>query len=83
MYDILIKNDQDKKAKCSVSITHVVIGAALGHTGINIEAGSKAPDFAYSTRLTNEQIRGFIERVIAMFYKLNQELFIATSKVLS
>jgi hypothetical protein len=69
--------------KCSVSITHVKNHAALGHTGINIEAGSKAPDFAYSTKLSDLQAQAFMECVIKEFYSLNQDIFTATSKIIS
>jgi len=69
--------------KASVSITHVKDGTALGHTGINIMAGDKAPKFAYSTKLTDEQAEKFMEEVIALFYTMTQDMFIATTKVLS
>jgi hypothetical protein len=71
------------KGKCSVSITYTKNGTALGHTGINISAGKKAPAFAYSTNLTNEQAESFMKEVIELFYKLNDDIFIATSKVIS
>ncbi len=71
------------KGKCSVSITHVKDGVALGHTGINIFAGSKAPQQAYSTHLTDAQAEAFMLQVITMFLQLNQSLFVATTKVLS
>jgi len=70
------------KGKCSVSITYVKNGVALGHTGINVKAGKKAPAFAYSTNLTDEQVQGFMQDVIQMFYQLNDDIFIATSKVI-
>jgi hypothetical protein len=71
------------KGKCSVSITYVKNGVALGHTGINVRAGKKAPAFAYSTNLTDEQVREFMQDVIQMFYQLNDDIFIATTKVIS
>ena len=71
------------KGKCSVSITYTKNGTALGHTGINISAGKKAPAFAYSTNLTNEQAESFMKEVVELFYKLNDDIFIATSKVIS
>lgn len=73
----------DGQGKCSVSITHVKNEVALGHTGININTGNKAPKEAYATHLNDQQITGFMEQVIAMFTELNQDLFVATSKVLS
>lgn len=76
--DIYIEN-----SKASVSITHVKDGAALGHTGINIIAGNKAPKFAYSTQLTDKQATEFMQEVIALFYTMTQDIFIATTKVLA
>lgn len=71
------------KGKCSVSITYVKSGAALGHTGINITAGKKAPAFAYSTNLTDEQVTAFMKDVIDTFYAINEDIFLATTKVIS
>jgi len=70
------------KGKCSVSITYTKNGVALGHTGINIKAGKKAPAFAYSTDLTDEQANHFMADVINVFYAMNDDIFIATSKVI-
>lgn len=71
-----------KVGKCSVSITYVKDNVAIGHTGINITAGRKAPPFAYSTKLTNEQADEFMREVISMFYSLSDDIFIATTKVI-
>ena len=71
------------KGKCSVSITYSKNNVALGHTGINITAGKKAPAFAFSTNLTGEQANLFMNDVIKLFYELNDDIFIATSKVIS
>ena len=71
------------KGKCSVSITYTKDGAAIGHTGINIRAGSKAPVFAYSTELADEQIEAFMKDVIDLFYTINDDIFIATTKIIS
>jgi len=70
------------KGKCSVSITYVKNCIALGHTGINITAGKKAPAFAYSTNLTDEQANAFMGDIVKLFYELNDDLFIATTKVI-
>lgn len=70
------------KGKCSVSITYVKNGVALGHTGINISAGKKAPAFAFSTNLTDDQATQFMNQIIELFYTLNDDIFIATSKVI-
>jgi len=72
-----------QKGKCSVSITYSKNGIAMGHTGININAGKKAPAFAYSTQLTEEQATLFMQEVINLFYVLNDDIFIATSKVIT
>jgi len=69
--------------KCSVSITYTKNNVALGHTGINITAGKKAPAFAYSTKLTDTQTTDFMKDVVTLFYNLNDDIFIATTKVIS
>lgn len=71
------------KGKCSVSITYVKNGAALGHTGINVDAGNRAPGFAYSTKLTDAQCQEFMNKVIDMFHKLTDSIFVATTKVIA
>ena len=71
------------KGKCSVSITHVRDGAALGHTGINIKAGRNAPSFAYSTNLDDTQARDFMNDIVQMFYEMNDDMFVATTKIIS
>jgi len=71
------------KGKCSVSIVHVKNGAALGHTGINIHAGKKAPAFAYSTELSDIDARNFMGEVINSFYQINDDIFIAGTKIIS
>ena len=70
------------KGKCSVSITYVKNGAALGHTAINITAGRKAPAFAYSTNLTADQSDSFMKSVIDVFYAMNDDMFLATTKII-
>jgi hypothetical protein len=71
------------KGKCSVSITYSKNNVALGHTGINITAGKKAPAFAYSTNLDDDNAEKFMKDVIELFYKMNEDIFIATTKVIS
>jgi hypothetical protein len=71
-----------QKGKCSVSITYSNNNIALGHTGINVSAGKKAPAFAFSTNLTNEQANLFMKDIIDLFYSMNDDIFIATSKVI-
>ena len=70
------------KGKCSVSITYSKDNIAIGHTGINIAAGRKAPVYAFSTKLTDEECEGFMKDIIEMFYALNDDIFIATTKVI-
>ena len=72
-----------QQGKCSVSITYVKTNIALGHTGINIKAGKKAPAFAFSTNLTEQQANSFMSDVIKLFYTLNDDIFIATTKVIA
>lgn len=71
------------KGKCSVSITYSKNNVALGHTGINIEAGKKAPAFAFSTKLGNAEAEELMKTVIEIFYKMNEDIFLATTKVIS
>lgn len=87
--DIIVHKEHEQhgivqpKGKCSVSITHVKGGAALGHTGINIKAGRRAPAHAYSTNLDDTLVEVFMREVIDMFYGLNDDIFIATTKIIS
>lgn len=71
-----------KVGKCSVSITFVKDGASLGHTAINVDAGSRAPGFAYSTKLSDTQTEKFMEEVIDMFYQMVDDIFITTTKII-
>lgn len=71
------------KGKCSVSITVSNNNVALGHTGINISAGKKAPAFAYSTSLTDDQAQAFMKDIIDIFYQMNDDIFLATTKVIA
>jgi len=87
--DLLVHNEFEgsdgslqKVGKCSVSITYSKNNVAIGHTGINVNAGRKAPNFAYSTKLTDEQVDSLMKAVIDLFYALNDDIFIATSKVI-
>jgi len=75
-------NQVHSRGKCSVSITYVKNGAALGHTGINIDAGNKAPGFAYSTKLTDEQAVLFMQKVIDVFHYMTENIFVATAKTI-
>jgi len=70
------------KGKCSVSITYSSNGVAIGHTGINVVAGKRAPAHAFSTNLNDSQCTGLMNDVIEMFYALNDDMFVATTKVI-
>ena len=71
-----------QKGKASVSITYSKENVAIGHTGINVAAGKRAPAFAYSTNLTPEQAEQFQKAVIDQFYSMVDNIFIATTKVI-
>jgi hypothetical protein len=83
VHDKFIGSDGQERSvgKASVSITYSKENVALGHTGINIQAGSKAPGFAYSTGLSQEQAEEFMREVIAYFNKETVDQFIATTKI--
>ena len=70
-----------QKGKCSVSITYSKDNVAIGHTAINITAGKKAPAFAFSTELKDNEAIDFMKDVIDVFYGIADDLFIATTKV--
>ena len=81
--DEFIGND-DKirtEGKVSVSITYSKENVALGHTGINIKAGAKAPPFAYSSNLNDEQVEKFMTSVVEYFNAEVLDQFIATTKI--
>ena len=70
------------KGKCSVSITYSVNNVAMGHTAINVTAGRQAPAFAYSTKLNDTDCDNFMKNVIDIFYGMNDDMFVATTKVI-
>jgi len=78
--DIMINMGDNQFKKASVSISTQKDGAVLGHLGININAGSKAPSFAYSTNLTDEQVEKFISIAENTFNDLTTSMFVATTK---
>ena len=85
--DLIVHKEHDQhgiiqpKGKCSVSITYSRDNVAIGHTAINIEAGKRAPAFAYSTKLSPEDADCFMKDVIDSFYEMNDDMFIATTKL--
>ena len=82
--DEFVGNDEKvrKAGKVSVSITYSKDNVSLGHTGINIIAGDKAPGFAYSSNLNKKQVEYFITSVIDYFNAEVQDQFVATTKVI-
>ena len=79
--DIMINTDEGDR-KASVSIAAAKNGAVLIHLGINISAGERAPDFAYSTNLNEKQAMDFMGEVEAAFFHILNDVFVATTKVI-
>jgi hypothetical protein len=79
--DIMIKAGDEYK-KASVSIACQKNNAVLIHIGVNIKAGDKAPEFAYSTNLDDEKAEEFMKNVIEMFYMMSRDIFVATTKTI-
>ena len=87
--DLMVQDEfvgKDKKVrqagKVSVSITYSKDNVTLGHTGINIIAGDKAPSFAYSSNLTEDEANEFMNNVIDYFNAEVRDQFIATTKII-
>ena len=74
-------NKEREVGKCSVSITYSRNNVAIGHTAVNISAGRKAPGHAYSTNLSDEDAKAFMNDVMEMYYAINDDMFIASTKV--
>lgn len=70
------------KGKASVSISCPRNGAILGHLGINVKAGDKAPNFAYSTNFSDETCEKFMVECNNAFYDITKSCWIATTKVI-
>ena len=70
-----------KVGKCSVSITYSKDNVAIGHTGLNVNAGRVAPNFADSTKLSDEDAEQFMKDIIDLFYAMVDDMFIATTKI--
>jgi len=81
--DEFVGNDKQVRSegKVSVSITYSKENIALGHTGINVVAGDKAPPFAYSSNLDDKQVELFINTVMDYFNSEVYDQFIATTKI--
>jgi hypothetical protein len=82
--DKFIGSDGEERnsGKASVSITYSQNNIAIGHTGINIRAGNRAPGFAYSTNIDGVRARILMESVIDFFNTEMQDMFTATTKVI-
>lgn len=80
--DIMVQIDNEHFQKASVSISTTKDGYVLGHLGINISAGERAPKFAYSTNMTDEQVEKFITIVEGVFYEVTASIFLATTKTI-
>lgn len=84
VHDKFIGSDKTERevGKVSVSITYSKDGVAIGHTGININAGKKAPGFAYSSKLSDQAVEAFMNDVNHFFNAIVKDMQIATSKVI-
>ena len=71
-----------EEGKVSVSITYSLENVAVGHTAVNIVAGSDAPGFAYSSDLSDVDAESFMNEVIAYFNHEVKDQFVATTKVI-
>lgn len=79
--DIMIVVGEEHK-KCSVSIAAHKNNCVLIHTGINIQAGSKAPSFAYSTELEEVKAINFMQEAERIFQDMTTDIHIASRKVI-
>jgi hypothetical protein len=84
VHDTFVGSDKKQydKGKVSVSITYSTNNIAIGHTGININAGTNAPGFAYSTHLNDDQCNSFMQNINQYFYEITNDMFIATTKII-
>jgi len=77
-----INSDVLSTVKASVSITYSKDNVAIGHTGINIIAGKKAPSFAHSTYLDDAEANIFMTAAMAYFDETIADIALATTKVI-
>lgn len=84
VYNKFIGSDKTERevGKVSVSITYSKDNVAIGHTGVNINAGNKAPGFAFSSKLTDEQATSLMQAAISFFNSEIKDIQIATTKVI-
>lgn len=76
------ENSSEVWGKASVSITKVTDGVALGHIGINISAGPKAPSFAFSLFLDDDLTTMLAYAIYDIFHEILRDCFCATTKVI-
>jgi len=79
--DIMIIDGEEHK-KCSVSIAAHKNNCVLIHTGINLQAGSKAPSFAYSTGLDDIKALEFMQKAENIFLNMTMDIHVASRKVI-
>lgn len=77
--DIMIVDNEPKK--CSVSIAAQKNNCVLIHTGINMQAGPKAPSFAYSTELDELEAIHFMQEAEEIFQNMTRDIHVALRKV--
>jgi len=74
--------EEREEGKVSVSITYSKENVSLGHTALNIDAGEGAPGFAYSSKLSDEDVEGLMIKVCNYFNYEIRDQFVATTKVI-
>ena len=74
--------EERDEGKVSVSITYSKDNVTLGHTALNIDAGKDAPGFAYSSKLSDEDVESFMIKVCNYFNYEIRDQFVATTKVI-
>ena len=79
---MLKKKGMTSFGKASVSITKSENNITLGHMGINISAGEKAPPFAFSLYLTDELVNDLSYMLDDIFHNILKDCFVATTKVI-
>lgn len=84
VHDKFIGSDKKEYevGKVSVSITYSKDNVAVGHTGININAGKKAPGFAFSSKLNDQQVQQLQMNVIDYFNSEVADIQRATTKII-
>jgi hypothetical protein len=80
--DMMVIDENSTAKKASVSIAGHTDNTVLIHTGINIAAGAKAPDFAYSTNLSKEHADNFMQEAVSIFHGMIHDIHVAVSKVI-